>query len=86
MPNLNIRNIDASLLRLINIEAAKADVTQRDWVIGILSKSVGVSSIVETEIKPKTEKRTEKKPETKDYLSMSPSEAQRAMREARYGK
>jgi hypothetical protein len=41
MPDLNIRNIDQSLLRDINIAAAKAEVTQRDYVIQALTKCVG---------------------------------------------
>ena len=36
MPDLNIRNLDVSLLRDVNVAAAKADLTQRDWVIGVL--------------------------------------------------
>lgn len=40
MPNLNIE-VDASLLRAINLEATKRDLTQRDWVIGVLAKQVG---------------------------------------------
>jgi hypothetical protein len=39
MPDLNIRNIDKSLLIAVNVAAAKADMTQRDWVIGVLTEA-----------------------------------------------
>jgi hypothetical protein len=41
MPNLNIRSVDESLMRAVNVEAAKAGKTLRDWVIGELARAVG---------------------------------------------
>src|SRR5437588_1618370 len=41
MPDLNIRNVGLSLIRAINVAAAKADLTQRHWVIETLTKATG---------------------------------------------
>src|SRR6266404_7870565 len=40
MPNLNIL-VDKSLLIAVNVAASKADMTQRDFVIGVLAKAAG---------------------------------------------
>lgn len=40
MPDMNIRNVDKSLLREVNIAAAKADLTLRDFVIQALTRAV----------------------------------------------
>lgn len=40
VPDLNIRNVDASLVRAVNLAAMKLDLTQRDYVIKILVKAV----------------------------------------------
>jgi len=40
MPNLNVL-IDSSLLREVNVAAAKAELTQRDFVIKTLAAAVG---------------------------------------------
>lgn len=45
MPSLLLKNIDASLLREINYAAAKAELTQRDWVISVLCMEVGIAAI-----------------------------------------
>lgn len=42
MPDIHIRNVDQSLLREINIAAAKAELTQRDWLIKTMSEAVGI--------------------------------------------
>jgi hypothetical protein len=39
MPDLNIRNVDRELLTAVNVAAAKAELTQRDWVIRTLSEA-----------------------------------------------
>ncbi len=41
MPDLNIRNINSALLRDVNVAAAKADLTQRDYVIQVLTRAIG---------------------------------------------
>lgn len=45
MPDLNIRNVDQSLVRAVNLASAKADLTQRDWVISVLCKEVGIAAV-----------------------------------------
>jgi hypothetical protein len=41
MPELHIRNVDQSLIREVNLAAAKLDVTQRDFVIRSLRLVAG---------------------------------------------
>src|SRR5690242_10430875 len=41
MPDLNIRKVDASLLRALNVRAAEMELTQRDFVIKLLACAVG---------------------------------------------
>lgn len=49
MPDLNIRNVDKTLITAVNVEAAKAQLTQRDFVLKVLTKAVGWEK--ETEVK-----------------------------------
>ena len=52
MPDLNIRNVDQSLLRSVNVAAAKGDLTQRDFVIKALAwfveKDIRPNDVVHT--------------------------------------
>jgi hypothetical protein len=41
MPDLNIRKVDEGLLRAVNVAAARAGLTQRDFVIRSLARSSG---------------------------------------------
>jgi hypothetical protein len=45
VPEIHVRGIDASLLRAVNVEAAKQDLTQRDFIIQALAKAVGWEAI-----------------------------------------
>ena len=41
VPDIHIRNVDRSLLTAVNVESAKEEKTQRDWLIGVIAKAVG---------------------------------------------
>src|ERR1700733_7383006 len=41
MPDLSLKGLDESLMRAVKVSAAKADLTQRDWVVKTLAKAVG---------------------------------------------
>lgn len=54
MPDLNIRNVDRSLLREVNTAAAKAELTQRDWVIKALTLEISHPRL-ETKVRSENE-------------------------------
>ena len=44
MADLNVRNVDASLLMAVNVKAADSGFTQRDFVIRVLTAAVNVET------------------------------------------
>ena len=53
MPDLHVRSIDASLLRAVNIAAAKAEKTQREWIIAALTRQTFLAD--QAEVKDATQ-------------------------------